>query len=284
MSRGVTILAVKDSVYAKYAYNLAMTVKLSSREKVQVIFDKETVGSLSDLKKNKAFDHITVLDENYGSMSPGMLKTEIYNLTCFDKTLFIDADSLLFPYYNISNLMDELQGLWYQPVNMDSFSKEDRDSVFMFGCKVGPVVDEYSESKGERIYRVNSCVFYFEKSDEIKPFFDTVSKVYREISLGNSITHKINSWKGGMVPDEVAFCIANYVVGFEPAWTDWNPFITSGPSVESLNYMNSPVEMIDKLGHSVLNEDNPSEVFLYNYTCLLYKIKYQEEFYEWKGK
>src|SRR3990167_2341269 len=71
MTRGFLILALEKESYYHMAYNLALSLKYNSQYPVEILRDEE-------VKISPAFK----------------AKTHIYDLSPFDETIYVDADSL----------------------------------------------------------------------------------------------------------------------------------------------------------------------------------------------
>lgn len=275
--RGVVILAVKNEVYGKMAYNLAKSIKLPNENiKVQIICDEVVREFLGD--KINEFDEITFLSDAYWqSFHPGRIKSNIYSLACFDKNLFIDADSIMVPTADIEKLFDELDGRYYQPFNRKMDVKH-RSVRSMNGFLLEDLRMEYGD-RSERFYDVNSHFFYFEKNYKVKSFFESVSESYGELCVGNSFSDKVKSWRGS-VPDEAAFCLATYKTGLYPSVEQWTPIKDMWEIPGQFNHLNAATLLIDNMGVT-MNANDPNLEKFYDYVCIIIKIKYNCFLYSW---
>ena len=286
MSKGVVILAVNKPVYGQMAYNLAQSIKLPNPDiKIQLIYDEEAVSSLSDNQIN-VFDDITNRGLLYDDLSPGELKTKVYELSSFDKTLFIDADSIMFPFCDLNRLFDSLDGCLYQPFYRRKFDSTKGDDKLMYGFTLNECKEVYPATRFSdgNIYEVNSHFMYFEKDEMTKWFFEIANMAYNQLTEGNELSDKIPLWQG-VVPDEAAFSISTYMTGMHPSWDAWQPIHDDWPPLGPFNHVVGAVGMVGKNGITMQGEQNADSEQFYDYVCMLLKIKYRvNDLFKWEKK
>lgn len=299
MNRGVLILAVRNSSYGKMAYNLAVSIKKANPDiKVQLICDEVAVSFLSE-SQLKTFDHLSELHGAYHECSVGELKTKLIELTAFHQTLFIDADSIMFPTADLSTLFDKLKGYHYRPFYRRNFDRTSRKEKLMYGFSLQDCMDEFGvehtvpnfgtigAKREDCIYEVNSHFMYFEKGLRMEAFFKVVNEVYQQLSRGEKLEGKVSDWKEGMVPDEAAFSIATYLCGMFP-WEptgEWTPIYDTWSDISPFSHIGANVAMIGKYGITLQGDPNPNTIQFYDYICTLLKIKYQvNDLFRWEQK
>jgi hypothetical protein len=190
-SKGIITIAIGKK-YAKQAKYLALSCKLNASDtRRAVITDKPEL-------LNDFYDIIIHWDNND---DPFSVKTRIFELSPFDNTLYLDADSLVYnpidEYWNYlenNNYVYEgaklTQGEWY--FNIEKI------------CKTLNV---------PWIPKFNSGMLLFNKDERAKQIFDTAYYYF--------INHKkegidIPFFRGKNYPDEPAFAIALAKSNMEP--------------------------------------------------------------------
>lgn len=94
MKQGVTLIAVGNDAYLRWAVNMAASIRYHSPDiKIQLI----TSEDLAAKAESKWFDIVTVADKDLytdtdGRFFPAKLKTGLYNLLCFYETVYLDVD------------------------------------------------------------------------------------------------------------------------------------------------------------------------------------------------
>ncbi len=161
MECGILTIAIGKKRYIEMAKAFALSAKINIPQYKLALVTDSTDPSLK-----KLFDFLIEPDLSFGS---GIIqKTNMYNYSPFNKTLFVDADCMFVR--DISFLFDAFKG----------------NSVSVLGKKVtdgklfGISVDELKKKKQiEYLLSFNGGVYYFEKSLQAEKIFDTV-KIIRE--------------------------------------------------------------------------------------------------------
>lgn len=122
-------------------------------------------------------------------------KTFLYELSPYDKTLFLDADMLWSPYQSITAFFDSFGE---SKIQFAVRSEITQDNGFSEWCDVKQVLKDF---KIDYFYDLSSEVIYFEKCKEVKKVFSDAQKAYDSEKL---VTKKF----AGCKPDEPAFAIA----------------------------------------------------------------------------
>lgn len=194
---GVLLIAIGDN-YLQLAYNLLKTIKTHNPNlKVALITDEKSKYFLSE------FDYLIepkLCDMLEGNrMNPFKLKTFINQYTPFDKTLYLDVDSLcLKPFEELF-----LNEFLIQEVGRYSYEdhmKCDMVWVRKAGLTIKDIFDAYKIPK-ERLYpEYNSSVILFTKAHDL--YFDNVRRAYNDRRIAFKAI-------GGRYPDELAFNLAS---------------------------------------------------------------------------
>lgn len=229
--RGISVFALGHPKYAEMAVNLAITLKATG-ENVPVAFlyskahGKYKQGTDYLRPHHKAlFTHfIEVPEECYtykGKYIYQKAKTFIYDLTPFEQTLALDADSIWVHHYrgmteanrhNPTALLDSLSGieltytLYNSPKNIISWLGQ---------TTLEQVRQHYSISPENDFYNIQSSVMYFEKGMKAERFYSVSQRLYDSFDL------PCVEW-GGALPDELIFDVVSAMMGIVPHDVDWN--------------------------------------------------------------
>lgn len=233
---GILLIATNYPYYGRTAYNLAATIKATEPEmQIAVVHSGRALSHLTPAQL-RIFDFLIEAD-NGDEMSVGM-KLEAYELSPFDRTLFIDADNLWLPNKKPSELFAELEGIPFTSItegyyDVDEGRHDIRPDYFLWADPVD-IIEKYGITKG-KIYQWRSEVFYFERSERVEAFFKTARAVFAN--------PQVNIVKfAGTVPDELAFNIAANIHGIEPHVYKWNPTYwdkSNQQKLSSLGYINT---------------------------------------------
>lgn len=202
MSRGIVIIAVNNRHYAKLACNLVASIKQQSEESVTLIHDEAALDSVDPLNLHQFDRKIKVSGNGFA------LKLAVYDLSPYDKTLFLDADTIFVPGANISKLFDELDGINFTIANRGQDSGEPSDWLNVELAKKECKVDEW--------YNTSSEFIYFEKGYPANSVFDSAKAFYQS----NSLVHRTI---GGVQPDEPAISFGMAINEVKPHKSPYYP-------------------------------------------------------------
>lgn len=203
---GIVIIAIGHHNYYQMSATLAASIKANgSKAPICLLHD----GNISMLSQDKQgmFDTNKVIPNKYYEKCPVKAKTFIYNLSPFDKTLYLDADMVILPGKNIDELMTSLEGVDFTIMN--------EISDYCVWADVSKL-REYTGNISDAIRIYYSELIYFEKGEKTKKYFKEVQKCYSEIDFSNKV------FAGGMA-DELAFIAASMKLRIYPHLDNWLP-------------------------------------------------------------
>lgn len=217
-SRGIVTIAVRHPYYGRMAYNLCATVKAENPDAVfAVIADESGLLHLSEYQK-QLFDEIIPID---GKPLHGVsLKLMLHELSPFDETIFIDADTIWIPGARVDNLFNEFpEDCYFSAITEGEHNFETKESdvskKYTFWADVESIGKEYRFKKG-KIFQWRSEVMFLRKGKKTKEFFALANKIYSNPSVG--FLKFVNG-----VPDELAINIAACKIGLCPHEFRWRP-------------------------------------------------------------
>jgi alpha-N-acetylglucosamine transferase len=202
--QGVIILSLKNKSYPMGAYNLALSIKhYNPSISITLVTDNEH-------QKHYRPEHYLVFDSiktiarhhyiNDGMFQPALAKLNIYKYSSYDKTLYIDADSLVLQ--DIQPLFNKLLGNGFKGNVLDNYVQWTDAETFkeFFGVEQGLMI--------------NSSWFYFENNEVFEQANDYYNKGFN--------SEKIEPKWGLSLPDELFFNASLIKLGVNPK-VDFEP-------------------------------------------------------------
>lgn len=201
---GILLIALGDKYYMQLALNLAVSIKINTPDTLVCLVHDGGYDKLSD-KHKVYFDSAQFVTNN----SPFSVKTLLYDLTPFDKTLYLDVDTIILPGVNLQGFIQSLAGSDFSVINtlhnkdMNIWANADQIRA-LTGNYVSPFYHYFSE------------LMYFEKSDKMQEYFNAVKAFYNNPGVESRTIAK-------QVPDELAFIMASMKLDIYPHKADWYP-------------------------------------------------------------
>lgn len=293
MEYGILIIALNRPYYGHLAVNLAATIKACAGPvKVALLHD---TGALRGIPARHLdlFDHKSIVESYHymfnGKFVPLRLKTVLPQVTPFTKgTLFIDADTVIFPFANMNAMISSYAGHGFVPECSDYFNHlriNGTESVMGWG-NIRQIMNEYKIRND--MYSMHTYYMYFDQSDECKKLFNFCQVVHDQIALGQTGLY-YNSW-GNQVPDELTMCIAGGLVGIKPYNPENNTkqFQPYKPLLDGSYFpsLDSNVLMRTKTGISMCG--NPASALAYHLYESTLRLAERRlglpKLYDWKQK
>ncbi len=199
MNRGILLIAF-GKAYGKMAFNLAASIKVRSDIKIHLVCDSDAVSDIS----TGFFDSHSIYDFKLlnGRIDPCQAKIDIYSLSPFDKTLFLDVDAVCMN--PIESLFDSLSGTSIYFQVMGRGGKEDKITYSHWATN-NTIWGHFKLSDSAIVSSCQTSVIYFEKGKESKKFFERLQKNY-----DNKLDKKQYSVMWGMSkahPDELYYSV-----------------------------------------------------------------------------
>jgi hypothetical protein len=209
MTTGILMIALGHENYIKMAVNLAASIRATSQVNIHLVHD----GKLSELSEAEQtlFTSDSLPDNRHWhtgqSEDPVKAKTRLYDLSPYDRTLFLDVD-MIWLFRPIDELINELEGVDFAIMNEGPIEKcywaDPAEMRTVTGSEV-PMHVFYSE------------LLYFEKSDQMKAYFKSVKANYDKPRV------RSKEFAGSHMPDELAYIMASLQTGILPHAANWFP-------------------------------------------------------------
>lgn len=193
MQRGLITVAIGKK-YVTQAKYLALSCMINSSSTLRAVITDfpDLLSSYYDIVINWEKDD-----------DPFSIKTRLYDLTPFDETLFLDADSLVF------NLLDSFF-LHLQNKNFVYFGDKLNSGIWYFNIK-----EICKKIQAQWLPQLNSGMFLFNKSEISKDIF---SKAFYYFTHHKDEGINIPFFRNNFYPDEPFFSISLALNGIEPLY------------------------------------------------------------------
>jgi len=216
-------MALKHSLYGRYAYNLALSIKSADiNTQVAVIADKEALSHLHPGQR-MIFDYII----EPKSDKPLVNKFHLAELSPFDETLFVDADMIFSPLADINEFWSSMSNVEWTMANRGS------DDLIK-GISEWTTKEDIEQAYGgvNQWYDLSSEWIYFKKNDLSYTIFTNAEMYYEENKL------KVREFAGDR-PDEPYFNLSLISVNHKPHQapyqpTYWQPAMKGFPGVMAI--------------------------------------------------
>lgn len=240
MSKGILIIACGHPFFGRMAHNLAASIKSVEPDMpIALRWAGDALNHLKNYNLDRVFDSVEVIPEHcYKSEGKNKwIRTKVfmYDLSPFDETIFLDADTIWIPKQKASKLFNDLASVEitfanYARHDFANLQKEKCKKCNGVGCKecdrtgkVDPAVwanlnhvkQAYNFETGY-YYALQSEMIYFKKTDSNLTFFEVAKQVYDHPLVNVTVF-------AGFIPDEFAFSVAAAMCGIEPHQTPYYP-------------------------------------------------------------
>lgn len=241
---GILILALCHPYYGRMAYNLAMSIKSRDvRTNITLVYTRSAISHINN-------DNMWVFDnkmEIANNENPFGKKLDIYNLSPYERTIYLDVDTLWVNKSAPSALFDQLRGVAFTGItegfhDYSEPSKSDHSKHYFFWADLDEIKKEF-EIKNT-IFQWRSEFIYFEKCEKISNLFIDGYEIYSELQRG--LLKSVKNFADN-IPDELAFNIACGIHGITPHKYKWQPSYWDrlhGGNVPPIDELNSKYYII----------------------------------------
>lgn len=200
----ILLVAFGKRSYWQYAQNLAKSIKHYSNVPIQLVCDSYVSNTID----RTLFDVVSVRENDY-FMDPCKVKLSLYDLSVFDKTLYLDVDAICLQ--DITPLLEHLDG---QSIYVQALSrgKINQSVNYTPWADTNTWVEHYGiKDLSGTIHGFQSSIIYFEKSS--KYYWESIKELYKyrlephqySVMWGQSKQH----------PDELYHTINFFKLGLE---------------------------------------------------------------------
>jgi hypothetical protein len=198
------------------AFNLALGVRLYNETPICLITTKGNLQYISEVKK-QYFNHIIELDpKEYtvnGKQNHVLNKFRLFELSPFEETIYLDADSVWSRGRNINDLFEQFKAVdfGFTTYNENEYFPINSEKS-IFWCKEGNNINDFNKffkfKKDAIFYHVQASFLYFKKTEKAKQIFDKALEVFLKRDFD------FREWADGMA-DELAFDLALALLNYK---------------------------------------------------------------------
>lgn len=256
--QGILLLALGSPYYGRMAYNLAISIKAKdSTVHITLVYTDAAIAHLNE-RNMWVFDNKMPYPE---TLQPFGVKLKLNELTPYDRTLYIDVDTLWINKQSPAELFDKLKGIPFTGItegmhDYNEPSKSDHSKHYFFWADLDEIKTKYIVDG--KLYQWRSEFIYFEKSETTEDFFNIAQIIYEVnstgISKGNHEPLSTIKKFADTIPDELAINIATNICSIAPHQYKWQP--TYWDRLHGGNM--PPIEALQNLYHVISCGSNAS--------------------------
>ena len=212
---GVCLIAVGDSCYAQYAYNLAASIKYTDEDAKIAVFTYGTCIDILNDEEKKIFDNIIFIksEDLYinGRMHPNLFKLYLYKYTPFEYSVYMDVDSIWVSKFKFSQLVDN-----YIRDNINFVGQcrdviDIREKPLLYGFHDTNKINLHFKFESNIAYQLHGQFVLFNKTEENIKFFEESIKIYLY-----QLDKKIVDWNWFNCPiEEFSMTVATLTLPFK---------------------------------------------------------------------
>lgn len=280
MERGVVLIAVGHPHYGQLSLNLALSIIHNEAIPITILCDETAVSTL-DRRILASYDiTLQYLDESLvrdnGKIKIGRLKTQLYDLSPYQHTIFLDSDSLICPDKKISEWFD-----WDAPFLIPYEHDTHTDTInpqHSHWLKFEYVKKNFKVVSAPYVGSYQTSVIVFRKEAITEALFSQAFFAHETVEKHFGT---VGGWYG-TIPDELCFWIASATTGYMPK-----------ANIRSQIYFGHAHNSSNRgwiLGHKIVtfpsaqNRLVGSSKDLYNELSMYYKRKITGAGLQWKDK
>lgn len=170
IEKGIILISFGSATYAKYAYNMAFSIKHFSKDLLVYLF---TDGIGLDHIDSSIFDKVEL--STFYPEDPGLNKVGLFEMSPFEKTLYLDVDGVCLR--DITPLFDELESQNVFAQVIDCGKRDDKITYSEWADN--KTIWEHFDLKEDAILSgLQTSIIYFNRSEESKEFFSKLKENY----------------------------------------------------------------------------------------------------------
>ena len=156
IAKGILLVSFGSATYAKYAFNMAYSIKHYCHDLPVYLFSD---GIGLDQIDNSVFDKVELFD--FDSNDPGLNKIKLFELSPFEKTIYLDVDGVCLK--DISPLFKELEDHSVYAQVIDYGKREDKITYSEWATN-DTIWDHFKLKKNAVLCGLQTSIIYFNRS------------------------------------------------------------------------------------------------------------------------
>lgn len=231
---GILIIALGHPNYGKMALQLAVSLKNTCPKiPIALAYNESAISHIHRFNPHNYIDHFIPVPMEYytrnGNTEYVRAKLFMYEITPFEKTLFLDCDIIAFPPRSFADLFHELKDI---PLAMQNRGRIDMSEAEPKGSvpwvKPADVKQMYRISKGW-YYKIHSELVWFTKCDANEKLFADAIYLYDNLEV-----EVLKPFAGG-IPDELPLSISMILNNHYPHTSPFTPLFWGALEKEKRN-------------------------------------------------
>lgn len=217
--QGILLLALGHPYYGRMAYNLAMSIKAVDREvDITLAYTPSAIAHINE-RNMWVFDNKFPLSD---ASQPFGAKLLLDKITPYERTLYMDVDTLWVNKQSPAALFEELKGIPFTGItegfhDYSDPAKSEHSKNYFFWADLAEIMDKYNLLSNPIIHQWRSEFIYFEKTEAVCGMFELAKEIYGNPGL------KSAKMFADHMPDELAFNIATNMCKIAPHIYKWKP-------------------------------------------------------------
>lgn len=171
LDKGIILVSFGTATYAKYAYNMAYSIKHYCQS-LPIFYYTDGVGL--DQIDQSIFDKVVI--QEFNIKDPGINKINLFTLSPFEKTLYLDVDGVCLK--DIRPLFDNLEGSGVFAQVIDSGSKSDKIGYSIW-AENSVIWDHFKLPEEAILPALQTSIIYFDRSKKALNFFSQLEENYK---------------------------------------------------------------------------------------------------------
>lgn len=215
---GIILIAIGHPYYGRMAYNLAMSIKAIERyAHITLVYTPSAIAHINQ-RNMHVFDNKFPIED---ASQPFGVKLMLDQYTPYERTLYIDADTLWVNKKGPSDLFEKLKGVPFTGItegmyNYDDSSKSDLNARYPTWADLDELATAYHLHG--KIYQWRGEFIYFEKALVTEELFSRMREVYARAHALQTVKKFAEN-----IPDELAINVATSQCGIKPHVYKWQP-------------------------------------------------------------
>lgn len=208
---GLLLIAIGHELYAKFAYNCALSFFCSNPNiPITIVTEESCIGAIG-AERIKDLENIGVSFVNVnteeciidGKKNYQLYKLRMPELSPYNKTLYLDADTIINNYKNIGDIFGKCTNIDFQPLCAAVYhfgEKRLHGHKYTHWGKIDEIVS-YHKLVHPFFYQTQTSAICFDKTESVKDLYKIAYNIYLDKNIPSV------KWAGGY-PDEYCFNVA----------------------------------------------------------------------------
>jgi hypothetical protein len=279
--QGILLLALSHPYYGRMAYNLAMSIKaVDTSVDITLVYTEDAIAHINN-RNMWVFDNKVLYEP---TSEPFGVKMQLYDLSPYERTLYIDVDTLWVNKQSPAKLFEQLKGIPFTGItegfhDYDNPANGSINKTYPTWADLEEIKQEFpleswANDKEHIIYQWRGEFIYFEKCEATDDLFSLMRAVYTRAGGMKTVKKFADN-----IPDELAINIATAVYSLKPHKFKWKPTYwdrlngSSMPDIAALQQTYYVISCGSNANGSALKR-------VYNRLCAAaaYKLKLQHVF------